>query len=158
MINGERVRQVRELRGMTQTELAERIGVTQPFIAQIETGFAQPSEDTINTLADVMHFPPAFFRQEAPIDFPLGSLLYRARAVATASEKWKAYRYAQLLFEFQQQMGRRLSEIPVKIPRLTGNPAEPIDPPQAARMTRAAIGLSPDTPVGNLIRDLERAG
>ncbi len=42
MINGDRIKEVRELRGLTQTQLAEKIGVNQSTIAQIERGQIAP--------------------------------------------------------------------------------------------------------------------
>ena len=157
MINGDRVRQVRELRGLTQKDLATSIDITQPFIAQIETGFAQPSEEVLAALSQQTGFPTAFFRQEPPVDFPLGSLLFRARAGTTAGERWKAYRYAQLLFELYQKLGSRLSDVDVNVPRLVGTPAEPLYPADAARISMA-LALSPDTSLDSLIRELERKG
>ena len=38
MLSGERVKQARELRGLTQTELADKIGVNQSAIAKIPKG------------------------------------------------------------------------------------------------------------------------
>jgi len=37
-ISGDRVRQAREFAGLTQAGLAERIGLTQAAISQLETG------------------------------------------------------------------------------------------------------------------------
>ena len=73
MINGDRVRQARELRGLTQTDLAERVGVNQSMIAHIESGRSQPSDAITEAIALQTGFPPAFFRQEATTNFPMGS-------------------------------------------------------------------------------------
>ena len=56
MVNGERVRQARELRGLTQTELAERVDVRQSTIANIENGRLVPSNELIATLAMTLGF------------------------------------------------------------------------------------------------------
>lgn len=42
MINGDRIKQAREIRGWTQKQLAERIGIKQTTISQIESGVLQP--------------------------------------------------------------------------------------------------------------------
>ncbi len=49
---GAKIRQLREQRGITQTELAKRAGVTRGYIAQIETGLIKESGmDTFRRLA-----------------------------------------------------------------------------------------------------------
>lgn len=46
---GTLLRQVREASGMTQVELAERVGMTQPAVSRIESGFGPhgPEIDTV---------------------------------------------------------------------------------------------------------------
>jgi transcriptional regulator with XRE-family HTH domain len=46
---GTMLRQVRETSGMTQLELAERVGMTQPAVSRIESGFGPhgPEIDTV---------------------------------------------------------------------------------------------------------------
>lgn len=153
MISGERIRQARELSALTQIELAERVGVSQSYIAQVEGGYKQPPEQLVHAIALKTGFPLAFFRQEPPVDFPLGSLLYRAHASVPSREKFQAYRYAQILFEmFERKLGTRLNLPPVKLSQLSG------DPTVAARATRAALGLSVDTPIPHLLNAIEKAG
>jgi transcriptional regulator with XRE-family HTH domain len=47
----ERVRQLREARGLTQAELAHRMGTTQPFVARLEAGGAEPTLETLVRIA-----------------------------------------------------------------------------------------------------------
>jgi len=47
----ERVRQARERLGITQAELAQRIGSTQPAMARLEAGGSTPSFDTLRRIA-----------------------------------------------------------------------------------------------------------
>ena len=51
MTDGERIRQARELRAMTQTELAARVGVNQSSIALMEAGVVHPASPTLEALA-----------------------------------------------------------------------------------------------------------
>lgn len=152
MINNERVRQARELRGLTQAELASRIGATQATIAHIEGNRFQPIDELVEAIAFQTGFPISFFRQDKNIDFPLGSLLFRARAAMPAAKRASVHRYGQVMFEMAEQMIARVSSIPVRLPILSE------DPPTAARMTRASLGLSPNSPIPNLIRTVEKAG
>ncbi len=47
----ERVRQARERAGLTQAELASRIGSTQPAVARLEAGGSSPSFATLRRIA-----------------------------------------------------------------------------------------------------------
>src|SRR5205809_214557 len=103
MISGDRVRQARELRGLTQSALAERLGVSQAEIALIENGRRSTHEALAEAIAFQVGFPPSFFRQETTVDFPFGSLQFRAHATATARERQVAWRWAQTIFELVEK-------------------------------------------------------
>lgn len=51
MKNG--IKNKRECLGLTQMELAQRIGVTQGAVTQWETGATKPSTDTLMKIAEV---------------------------------------------------------------------------------------------------------
>lgn len=151
MIYGEKVKQARELRGLTQKELAERVGLSQPTIASVESGTLALSDEKLAAIALQTAFPVSFFKESAPIDFPQGSLLFRSRASLTAHERVQGYRYAQTMFEFAVQLSQKIRPIPVRIPQLD-------DTWEAPAATRASLGLSPDRPIPDLVSVLERAG
>ena len=46
-----KIRKLREKAGLTQTELAQLMGSTQPAIARLETGGGNPNLDTLNKIA-----------------------------------------------------------------------------------------------------------
>lgn len=63
---GARVRAERERLGLTQTELAEKMGTTQPTIARLEAGGVTPSLDTLHRAADALGLELVVdFRQQA---------------------------------------------------------------------------------------------
>ena len=49
------VKALRQERGMTQQEVADRIGLTKVTISQYETGKRKPSFEMIEALADLFH-------------------------------------------------------------------------------------------------------
>lgn len=152
-MNGERLRQVREISGLTQQELAERTGLVQSAIAQIEAGQFEPTAAVAEALAFQSGFDLAYLRRSAPpVEFPEGTLLYRSKAKVSPRDKTKARRLAQLVFEIAVDLKTRFRPIPVTIPRLNTTAIE------AARITRSHLGLSPDTPLKNITSVLERAG
>ncbi len=54
---GERIKQARKTRGLSQTDLARRIGVSQPAIANWESGVHDPRRLTLAKLADALEAP-----------------------------------------------------------------------------------------------------
>jgi len=153
MVNGERIKQIRELLGWTQKELGERIGAEQPVVAMMEGGRRQPTPEMIAALVEQTKFPLSHFTQSDPCDFPLGSLLFRGPKTVTAKQQAIAHRFAQFTFDTIAPLRAKLTTIPLRIPRL-----ESETPASAARLTRSFLGLSPDGPVDNLTSVLERSG
>lgn len=75
MIHGERIRQIRKLRRLTQAQLAELVGIKQGAVSQIEVGLTQPSPEVLDAIVLLTGFPQSFFQRPAGPEFPLGSLL-----------------------------------------------------------------------------------
>jgi Zn-dependent peptidase ImmA (M78 family)/transcriptional regulator with XRE-family HTH domain len=152
VITPDRLRQARELRGLTQTALARQVGVHPSAIAQLETGRMQPSPAVLDALSRATGCPPAFFTRPSEPALPLGSLRFRARAAMTARQRRQAWAYAEILYDLMASMAVQTEYPAPRLPRLTG------DPVAVARLTRQALGLPPARPIGSLIRTLERHG
>src|SRR5882724_1180516 len=152
MINPARLQQARELRGWTQTALAQQVEVHPSAIAQLETGRIQPSPPVLDAISRATGFPPTFFTRPSGPALPLGSLRFRARAAMTARQRRQAWGYAQTLYELMASMAAQTDYPAPRLPRLDR------DPVAAAAVTRQALGLPPDRPIGPLIRTLERGG
>lgn len=60
---GERVRQIRALRGYTQAELADRAGISEEWVRRIERGAASPSFASIESIGQAL---------DAEVTVPLG--------------------------------------------------------------------------------------
>lgn len=156
MIYGDRIRQVREYMGWTQTELATQLMVSQAFVAYMESGVAKPPMDAVTTLVFKSGFPVSFF--EAPtdaMDFPLGSLLFRAHADMKEREQRVVHRHAQMAYEVVRHLlaSRIIRDVPVRVPRTTER-----DPEHAAIIARSELGLSNDSPVKHVVATMEAAG
>ncbi len=154
MIYGERLKQIRELNGWTQTEVADALNVTQPFIAQVEGGWSNVPEDFLQRFIFKSGFPPSFFETPPESDFPLGSLLFRSKADMTEREQKVVHRHSQMAYEVVRRMleGASVREMPVRVPHVPG------DPERAAAIARSELGLSPDEPVKHMLHTMEAAG
>lgn len=152
-INGDRLRLAREIRALNQTELASLIDVQQATVARLETGERQTSPDVLEKIESALGFSRQFLARGSIPHFPLGSLLFRARASMTAKQEAQARRYAQLAFELVLDFSKHVKELPLKVPQIADT-----DPETASRITRASLGLAPDLPIDNLTNAIERAG
>lgn len=54
---GTRIKKLRQKRGLSVSELARRAGVSKSLISQIENGHANPSVETVRTVATVLEVP-----------------------------------------------------------------------------------------------------
>ncbi len=152
-INGLRVKQARELRKFTQTELARRVGVVQSTIAKMEVNVREWPDELVEAIAFQTGFHVSFFQQGIGPEFPLGSLLFRCRATLAGTEKASLRQMAMLEFEIAERLSAKVKPLPLHLPSFNGE-----DPKVAARVTRTTLGLSPDEPIANLINKLERNG
>ena len=151
MLYGERIKQAREIQGLTQKQLADLAGVAQSTIAQLESERFRPSQDVIEAISQATAVRPAFYARVPVQPFPMGSLVYRARASASTRVRNQAYQLVKLLVEQMQGMAEFLSLPPLTLPKVD-------DPTQAAHLTREAFGLERHRPVPHLINVLERHG
>ena len=152
MFSGKRIRQARELRALTQIELAKRIGVTQAAVAYIEKGFKQPSPELIAKIATQTRFPITFFSFDTPAEFPPDALQFRCHASLTKREISAARRFAEIAYELITSWTAQLTQVPLSLPKC------PREPDVAARQVRAALKLPPAEPIPNLIYAVERMG
>lgn len=80
---GDLLRDFRRRLSMTQQEIADRLGLSSPYIAQMESGFKPPPPETIvDKLAKIMRLPPddaSLFRAAAEAERELQSLLKATR-------------------------------------------------------------------------------
>ena len=155
MIYGERIRQVRELLGWTQTDVAIQAGVKQPFVAQIENGKARAPDDFMRAFVFRTRFPLQFLEQPpAEVELPLGSLMFRAKASMREREQKAVRAHASMAHEFLHRImhGRQINGPTVRVPSVKD------DPELAAATARSELGLSPNQPVKHVLHAMESAG
>ena len=98
-------------------------------------------------------FPLTYFQRPPTEEFPLGSLLFRLMG-ASVQDRNEMYQYAQVAFD----MVRRMIELIRSRSAIATFAASLSDGPVVvAEVTRSELGLSPDTPIGNLTNTLEEA-
>lgn len=61
-----KVRELRNLRGMKQVELAEKAQIAQAYLSEIENGKTEPSLSVLKRLADVLEVSVSELIDETP--------------------------------------------------------------------------------------------
>lgn len=153
MFNGERLKQAREILGMTQQDLALAAQRDQSYISLIEQNARQPSDSVIETLTLVTRFPATFFALPSGPDFPLGSLLFRKKSDLPAVDNALIRQTARLVLEVFQGLYRRFKQMEPALPRFGDTSAA-----TAAQLTRSALGYPPDGPIRGLLNRIEKSG
>ncbi|MEV4872305.1 helix-turn-helix domain-containing protein [Streptomyces syringium] len=152
----ERIRTLRLLMGLTQGELAQAAGVSQPLISQIQKGIKPVSGDVLERIARATGTPLSFFDVD-PADLPADTLAFRKKASASAKE---VARVESTVREAYRVAVRLMAETKVRrtsLPRAEGD-VTPDAIEGLAAQTRAALGIAPDGVIGHVIRACERAG
>lgn len=75
---GDDIRTVRKEKGLTQSELADHAGVSQPLIARIESDDVDPTIDTLYAVVSVLNDSTSEFEQEE-VTMSMPSVLKDAR-------------------------------------------------------------------------------
>jgi len=158
--DGRRLTEVREARGMTQTDLADRLQVSRQAVSQYEKGHRSPSGDVMFKIARSLKVPLHFFLGGKVMEVN-GPVFFRSMAAATKSARECAkrrYGWAKNLIKYL----REFVEFPdVNFPRLDV-PDDPIalandDIERIASETRSFWGLG-EGPISNVIWLLENNG
>jgi Zn-dependent peptidase ImmA (M78 family)/transcriptional regulator with XRE-family HTH domain len=97
-IIGERLKEAREARNMTQADLSGRIGITRSSISAFERGLKYPSVKTVEGLAKVLQIPIAYLQHDRPLrSNRIGPLSYRKKGRATQGIQKQASRLEEWL-------------------------------------------------------------
>ena len=151
--SGSRVRLLRTFQGLTQRELANRMSVSQQFVAFIEGGKKVPSDVHLEMLADVCGVEPTFFGQGAFDEFREEECHFRKRASTPVSVKSRVLSAGTLFGMFVTYLDDRVELPPSDIPEYVATDPESIE--QIAEKCRARWALGSDRPISNIVRVLE---
>lgn len=159
---GQRLKEAREARGLTQISLSEMLGVSNRAISQYEKGLGTPHPDIMQKIPAILNIPMAYFlapiKSNENIQEPV---FYRSMSSATAMArvrgenryKWlkKIATYLEEFIEFPKENfpDSKYSDDPLKITQA--------DIEEAASELRKFWGLG-DGPISNVTFLLENNG
>ncbi len=157
--NPKRLREARLIRGLTISDLADRIGVSKQAISQFELGEHTPKPETIMLIINTLHFPKSFFYREFKEQF-VGNTFFRANATATKKSKEIQYNKTLLAGYIYEYVSEYIEFPELNLPDLPqyqnlkwdNNTIE-----QLAQKVRNYWEVG-DKPITNIVHLLERNG
>lgn len=155
--NADMLATARCARSMSQAELAERLGVSQPLVGKWEAALSAPDEEQVARLAAVLAVQPAFFYVDRSRRLASMSDFYH-RALSTASRgDVKAVQARCSIIDIQ--IDRLLSMVDMPLDRIPNIDLQALsgDIEIAAERARLAMG-APSGPIDNLARLIEDCG
>lgn len=151
---GTRLEALRDLRGLTQQELAAAAGVSQGFLSRVQNGTRALPESLAVDLCETYSLPLSFF-QIADGVTDNGQFTFRKRSRASARDERRVKRLyseaARLFSSISDASGFRTHGLPDP-DDFNG------DPDECAEALRTSAGLGLEDPVKNVTRLLERHG
>lgn len=151
-----RIREARMFRGLTQSDLAEIIGITKQAVSQCETGVMTPSAETLIGISKALDFPLAFFSR--PFASPiLAPIFFRKRKTAAKKIMFVFQTYIEWMAEIYEYVEQhvRLPEVRLITEDRFGYPPEEIS--RIATELRRHWGLG-DGPISDMTLLLENNG
>ena len=117
-LNPEMVTIARESRGLTQSELAKQLTITQGALSKIEGGLKAASPDILAKLSEILGYPEKFFFSREPVfGLGIGTLYHRKRQSLSSIVLAKIHAQINIL---RIHIGRLLASAPAA---LTASPA-----------------------------------
>ncbi len=153
---GEALRVARRAQGLTQAELAERVGITQAALSRYENDLREPSREIVERFSDGLGVTADLLLSGQRITGAMAVDAHMRRRATAPATVWR--RLEARLNMHRLHTRRLMDEVALRadqsIPQL--DPLE-IDPSAAARIVRMQWRM-PVGPVHGLVRWMEAAG
>lgn len=150
---GLRVRQAREFKGLSQTQLAKELGVSQPTVGNYERDIHEIPVEALEAISRTTGFPRTFFELGDPPPVASETVRFREHSRLRARDRDHARITIELGYELLTRVG-----VNVRLPALRLPDRSFASMEEAASSTREALGIPPGRPVDHACRAIERGG
>lgn len=146
----------RRAAGMTQEDLADRLGITQAALSRYENNLREPDDDMLERLSEALDVSVAFLKHDYRLQGAIAADAHMRRQKTTKASDWKLAEARLNLYRMRSAF--LLNRVPLN-PQNHVATFDPEDttPSDAARLLRAQWKM-PIGPVRNLTRWIESAG
>ncbi|WP_289142445.1 ImmA/IrrE family metallo-endopeptidase [uncultured Brevibacillus sp.] len=155
-----RLIEAREIRGMTTTELAKELGISQQAVSKYENGSSPPSLETLEKMSETLKVPISFFFKK--ITSTNNSVVFfRSKSLATVKSKKVHANKLKWIKDIQLYLNEIIDFPEVKIPRIITRenyiPTDFEEIDEIASKVRNMWGLG-NGPISNVVLLLEKMG
>src|SRR5690242_5957776 len=152
----------RDVRELTQADLARRARIAQGTLSKYETGLLLPPDEAVSQLSEALHFPKSFFYQpETPYGFPPFHFRKRKKLSAKTLNRIISemnicrMHIKRLLVSYERPDAGLIPEIDLDEYQGISNRKPSIE--DIARHVRERWGV-PRGPINNMVELIERNG
>jgi Zn-dependent peptidase ImmA (M78 family)/transcriptional regulator with XRE-family HTH domain len=161
-IYGERIKEAREIKGYSQTTLAELIGVQRQSVSAYEKNRIKPSAEALSAIALATQFPFHFFLNDRPRgdENRTAPISFRKLESSTKTSRLQAEQYENILADIYYYLKNYLDFFNPNIPLIGTIDYQTITDEQIENIAievRRAWGLG-DGPIQHIVRLLENNG
>jgi Zn-dependent peptidase ImmA (M78 family)/transcriptional regulator with XRE-family HTH domain len=153
MTYGQRVRQLRVMRGMTQVELADRVLTSQDQLSRLERAEIRCDGELEQMLAAELGVTADYLRRPPTASLEAHSPQFRARSRVPKRDRAAALEWARLVDEEYSRLITAATPIPPLLNIGSGH-----DPVTAAHVVRDRLGFNQHEPLPYLVLAVERLG
>ncbi len=153
--NGNRLKSARIYRGITITELAEKLGVSKQMISKYESNKSVPSFESLLIIIDILDFPRDYFFEEDLINLQINDTYFQSLAFTTKKEQQMQNDRIKFLAVIRQLLEKYIEFPTLDIPEI--NNQELLNGELIAERLREHWGLA-DEPITSVVRLLEKKG
>ncbi len=148
------VKLARKYRGMSQAQLAEKMGVKQGTVSKIEMGLIEATEEIVSGISAALGFPPAFFHDSSRV-YPPSTPIQRKKSRLRKRDMDLAEATANLYLIHLRTLLEAV-DVDVNVPEYSTRSGE-FRPEQVAGLLRRRWSL-PRGPVESVTCCMEDAG
>ena len=141
----------RESRGLTQTELAEKIGIPQGNLSRMERGEVGIKDELLNKFSEVLNYPQHFFFQDKRIS---NSDTHYRKAIAIEQRTKLKSEALMNIYKFNIEEMLKSLDVKTNIPVLSSQ----IDSPEKAAKYLRSYWKVDRGPIVNLVKLIEDNG
>jgi Zn-dependent peptidase ImmA (M78 family)/DNA-binding XRE family transcriptional regulator len=153
-----RLREARLIRGLSISELAEKLNISKQAISQFELGDHTPKPETMMALINTLKFPKNFFYRDYKEQF-VGNTFFRANATATKKSKEVQLNKTLLAGYIYEYISDYIEFPELNLPEITefNNEWDKESIEKLALKVRDHWGIG-DKPITNIVHLMERNG
>lgn len=155
----ERLKEAREAKGFTMTELAEKIELTRQSVSQYELGSKHPTHETMLKIVSALHLPITYFTTERPNGGRSGTVFFRSFMSRKKSDNRQYEIKKQWVGQMAHYFGQDINYPRVDFPTIEQKAGEYTNEEleETAARCRRHWNLG-DGPIANVVTLLESKG